>query len=68
VAALFWIDPADPKAGGTGHTIRVATNNDISGLIFDQIPLVIESLSCHSSLISPSRAFQPPDTRTHFHG
>jgi hypothetical protein len=22
VAALFWIDPADPEAGGTGHTIR----------------------------------------------
>ncbi len=22
-AALFWIDPADPGAGGTGHTIRV---------------------------------------------
>jgi hypothetical protein len=23
VAALFWIDPARPDAGGTGHTIRV---------------------------------------------
>lgn len=23
VAALFWVDPADPDAGGTGHTIRV---------------------------------------------
>ena len=23
IAALFWIDPADPEAGGTGHTIRV---------------------------------------------
>jgi hypothetical protein len=22
-AALFWIDPTDPEAGGTGHTIRV---------------------------------------------
>jgi len=22
LAALFWIDPADPEAGGTGHTIR----------------------------------------------
>ncbi len=22
VAALFWIDPAHPEAGGTGHTIR----------------------------------------------
>jgi hypothetical protein len=22
IAALFWIDPADPEAGGTGHTIR----------------------------------------------
>lgn len=22
VAALFWIDPANPEAGGTGHTIR----------------------------------------------
>ena len=23
VAALFFVDPADPEAGGTGHTIRV---------------------------------------------
>ena len=22
-AALFYVDPADPEAGGTGHTIRV---------------------------------------------
>jgi hypothetical protein len=22
IAALFWIDPAQPDAGGTGHTIR----------------------------------------------
>lgn len=22
-AALFWVDPADPEVGGTGHTIRV---------------------------------------------
>jgi hypothetical protein len=22
IAALFWIDPAEPEAGGTGHTIR----------------------------------------------
>jgi len=22
LAALFWIAPADPEAGGTGHTIR----------------------------------------------
>jgi hypothetical protein len=22
IAALFWIDPEDPEAGGTGHTIR----------------------------------------------
>jgi hypothetical protein len=26
IAALFWIDPADPEAGGTGHTIRVCRN------------------------------------------
>lgn len=26
IAALFWIDPADPEAGGTGHTIRVFRN------------------------------------------
>lgn len=26
VAALFFIDPADPEAGGTGHTIRVCRN------------------------------------------
>ncbi len=24
VAALFWIDPAQPEAGGTGHTIRAS--------------------------------------------
>ncbi len=26
VAALFWIDPAEPHAGGTGHTIRACRN------------------------------------------
>jgi hypothetical protein len=26
VAALFFVDPADPEAGGTGHTIRVCRN------------------------------------------
>jgi hypothetical protein len=26
VAALFWIDPAHPEAGGTGHTIRACRN------------------------------------------
>jgi hypothetical protein len=29
IAALFWIDPADPEAGGTGHTIRVCRNAKI---------------------------------------
>ncbi len=28
-AALFCIDPADPEAGGTGHTIRVCRNTDV---------------------------------------
>jgi hypothetical protein len=29
VAALFWIDPSKPEAGGTGHTIRVCHNANI---------------------------------------
>jgi hypothetical protein len=28
-AALFWINPADPEAGGTGHTIRVCKEEGI---------------------------------------
>lgn len=28
-AALFWIDPKKPEAGGTGHTIRVCRNAGI---------------------------------------
>jgi len=29
VAALFWIDPAEPQAGGTGHTIRACRNASV---------------------------------------
>lgn len=29
IAALFWIDPAHPDAGGTGHTIRTCQLHDI---------------------------------------
>jgi hypothetical protein len=29
VAALFWAEPADPMAGGTGHTIRVCLDHGI---------------------------------------
>jgi hypothetical protein len=28
-AALFWVDPADPEAGGTGHTIRVCRRHGV---------------------------------------
>jgi hypothetical protein len=28
-AALFYIDPANPEAGGTGHTIRVCRNANV---------------------------------------
>jgi len=28
-AALFFVDPADPMAGGTGHTIRVCQHEGI---------------------------------------
>lgn len=28
-AALFYVDPADPEAGGTGHTIRVSRQQGI---------------------------------------
>ena len=29
IAALFWIDPTEPEAGGTGHTIRACRLNDV---------------------------------------
>ena len=29
VAAIFYADPADPMAGGTGHTIRVCKNHTV---------------------------------------
>lgn len=29
IAALFWIDPAHPNAGGTGHTIRTCQLHDV---------------------------------------
>ena len=35
VAALFWIDPADPEAGGTGHTIRVCRNTGVPAVFQD---------------------------------
>ncbi len=30
IAALFWIDPAAPEAGGTGHTIRTCRLHGVS--------------------------------------
>jgi hypothetical protein len=35
VAALFYVDPKDPEAGGTGHTIRVCQNAGVS-VIFQE--------------------------------
>jgi len=35
LAALFWIDPADPEAGGTGHTIRACR--------LQHVPVVFQS-------------------------
>lgn len=29
VASIFYADPSDPMAGGTGHTIRVCKNNGV---------------------------------------
>lgn len=29
-AALFYVDPADPEAGGTGHTIRVCRGHGVA--------------------------------------
>ncbi|MCX6865505.1 MAG: hypothetical protein NTV46_04675 [Verrucomicrobia bacterium] len=35
VAALFFVDPADPDAGGTGHTIRVCRNAGVPVILQD---------------------------------
>lgn len=35
VAALFWVDAADPEAGGTGHTIRVCRQ--------EAVPVVVQA-------------------------
>ena len=35
VAALFFVDPADPDAGGTGHTIRVCRNAGVPVIFQD---------------------------------
>jgi hypothetical protein len=36
VAALFWIDPADPEAGGTGHTIRACRLKNVPVIFQNQ--------------------------------
>jgi hypothetical protein len=35
IAALFWIDPADPEAGGTGHTLRACRLHGIPAVFQD---------------------------------
>ena len=35
VAALFWIDPEHPEAGGTGHTIRACRNAGVPTVFQD---------------------------------
>jgi hypothetical protein len=35
IAALFWIDPKEPEAGGTGHTIRVCRLKDVPVIFQD---------------------------------
>jgi hypothetical protein len=36
VAAFFWIDPAEPHAGGTGHTIRVCRQEGVPCVFQDE--------------------------------
>lgn len=35
IAALFYVDPKEPEAGGTGHTIRVCRNANIPVIFQD---------------------------------
>jgi hypothetical protein len=49
IAALFWIDPADPEAGGSGHTIRACR---LTG-----VPVVFQN---HWETWLKPRTSQPP--------
>jgi hypothetical protein len=44
VAALFFVDPADPEAGGTGHTIRVCHHAGVPVIFQDHWATWIETL------------------------
>jgi hypothetical protein len=44
IAALFWIDPAEPEAGGTGHTIRACRLKDVPVIFQDAWENWLESL------------------------
>ena len=44
VVALFCVDPADPEAGGTGHTIRVCHHAGVPVIFQDHWATQIETL------------------------
>ncbi|QTN33611.1 hypothetical protein HZ994_15275 [Akkermansiaceae bacterium] len=44
VAALFWVDPNDPEAGGTGHTIRVCHSNGVPTIFQNHWESWLESI------------------------
>ena len=44
VAALFYIDPEDPEAGGTGHTIRACRNAGVPVILQNHWVLWLDEL------------------------
>ncbi len=48
VAALFWIEPDHPEAGGTGHTIRACRNAGIPVVFQDHWTLWLHDLESQS--------------------
>ena len=48
VAALFWIDPDDPEAGGTGHTVRVCRNAGVPTVFQDHWTTWLTETETHS--------------------
>ncbi|MEX1119474.1 MAG: hypothetical protein WEB60_11855 [Terrimicrobiaceae bacterium] len=64
VAGIFYADPSDPMAGGTGHTIRVCQNHSVPVILqhdwLQWIPeLETGSMACSASKYPKNNARKP---------
>lgn len=54
---MFWIDPTDPEAGGTGHTVRACRNAGVPVVFQDQWTIWLRELTPDSTM----ETFAPGD-------